>query len=361
MERGGWKAALALCAGLLAGCAQIPTAELTQYRQAFSQAQEASTEVLLDYDQAIKDSRAFLAKRSATQAPMPYPVVWAEASKEFQRGQPDDIDVRRMAFQVVQDYNLVLAQLAEGKSVEQAKAGAAGLLKSVDQLQRTLGNAGIPALSPLTSLVSTLAELFEKARLREEFVGAVQKGAPLVARMLETMARADIEAHYNLRAALLNRERLQVVAAMHRVRRAVAGVAAQRSFKAGELAALEARLNAGMAFARAEIPDYPVRLTAGPVAAPAFSVADKEQADAEMSQLAGLAARYEGNLQAAQAVKAMLGKYLGLLNGTIAAQANLVRALDRQPPASEQAAELLDVVFSLRRDLEEYRTARQRQ
>ena len=110
---------------LVSGCPQIPAAELTQYKQAFAQVQDVSEKVLLDYDQALRESQAFIdGRKPAAETPAPYPLVWDDKIMMFDKKKVDGIEVRRLAFQVIGKYNNLLTQLAEGKSVEQVRNSA---------------------------------------------------------------------------------------------------------------------------------------------------------------------------------------------------------------------------------------------
>src|SRR5688572_28205215 len=53
------------------GCAQIPVAELTQYRDAFNQSRQVSEEVLLDFDQVTRLASPFIATQTRTQGTGP--------------------------------------------------------------------------------------------------------------------------------------------------------------------------------------------------------------------------------------------------------------------------------------------------
>lgn len=347
-----------LWTALISGCAQIPVAELTQYKQAFTQTQESSETVLLDYDQALKESRGFIQARSLAPASVqPYPLIWEDAAKELDGGIPDDIQARRLAFKVIGHYNAVLTQLAEGKSVEQVNAGAKGLLKSIDQLQTTLRGSGITGLVPITGIVTLLADLFEKARLREEFVRAVEKGAPVVEKLIGALI-ADIKSHYDLRTTLLNRERSRTIAAMRTAQETVSIIVSQRNVPSKEVDRFQTEVNNHLIVVRTALATYPVTVVSGGAGTLNYSAVDQAQVQDELKELGRLENIYKNNIQAADGVKAMLIEYRKLLDKMQAALAGLVRSLSAPVDLTAGTNELLDVAFGLKRHLEDLRAAR---
>jgi len=342
----------------VSGCAQIPVAQLGQYRQAFSQAQEASEKVLLDYDQALKDARTFLRSRQAPALPAaPYPLTWNEALNSLEARVPDDIEARRLALKVVADYNEVLTQLAEGKTVDEVKAGASGLVSSIDKFVSVTKGAGIPGLSAITSIISTFVEYLEKARLREEFVQAIEKGSPIVEKIIDALI-ADIGTHYDARATLLNRERLRTVAAMRTVSETTARIAAQHNIPAADLDKLQKEVNDKLAVARSEIQTLPVKITGGGATSLEYSPVAKAQVEDEQRELARLGGLYVENLNAMKSLTSMLDQYRRLLQKTQSSLRALAKALKEPADVATSADELLGIAFSLRRDLEDLRTAR---
>lgn len=340
------------------GCAQVPVAQLGQYKQAFSQTQDASDKVLLDYDQALKEGRAFLRSREApVQPPAPYPLTWDEAGKSFEARVPDDIEVRRLAFKVIADYNEVLTQLAEGKSIDEVKAGASGLVTSIDKFVTVSQGAGVPGLSAITSIVSTLAEQFEKARLRREFVKAVESGSPIVHKMLDALI-ADIGSHYAARAELLNRERGRTVSAMRDSAETIDAIASRHNVPAADLGALQKDANEKLAVASAEIRKLPVIFAGGGAKGLEYSAVVKAQVRDEQKELVRLTGVYLDNVNAMKSLTAMLGQYTQLLQKTQASLKTLAKALNAPVDVSAAADELLAIAFSLRRNLEDLRAAK---
>lgn len=342
----------------LSACTQIPVAQLASYKQAFSQAQGASEQVLIDYDLALKEARAFGRSREATVSlPAPYPLTWVEASSRAGTRLPDDIETRRLAFKVVADYNGVLTQLAEGKSIDEVKASASGLLTSADKFLTVAKGVGIPGLSGLTGLVSTLIEQFEKARLREEFVLAVEKGAPIVQKIMDIMIE-DIASHYEVRATILNRERVRIVAAMRTSAETVQRIVLQYNIPAIELDRLETSINDKLAIARAEIRVLPLKIVGGAGQAAAFSPVVQAQIRDELNSLDRLSKRYGDNIAAMTSLTGTLDQYKKLLQASQASLKSLVKSLKEPVDIAASADEIVGIAFSLRRDLEEMRAAR---
>jgi hypothetical protein len=344
----------------LCGCAQIPTAQLTAYTQAFEQARTASEQVLLDFDRTIKDAKAYQEPRpqQANAAPKgPYPLLWSEASSSASSRAPDEIEVRRRALQVVADYNAVLVKLAEGKSVEEVKAGAGGLLTSVDKFLTVARGSGVPGLSSLTGIVSTLVALFEKARLREEFVKAARDGAPIVQSILDEMVK-DVGAHYQMRAGLLNAERIDITDAMRTSSETVSSITLEYKVSAADLRDVEKLINEKMASAPNAGFKLPVKLASGSAKSPEYSAVARAQVQNEQAALERLAKGYADNVAAAKALAAALDQYRKLLQAAQASLKALVKSLDEPVDLVASSDELLTIVFSLRRDLGELHAAR---
>lgn len=193
--------ALAACCAsvLLSGCPSIPQKELKAYRDAFDQARTGSQEVIMDYGAAKAEVDKRVAARAAAKAkPVPAappplfpasykPAVTSAATKG------DGVSERIRALEVIARYNQVLADLAEGKSVEQVQSGAQQL---VGALQGAVNLA--PGVGPL---VSDLAGAIEKARTRAEFAEAVRKGEQSVNKIFDFLME-EIPKYYEIRVDL---------------------------------------------------------------------------------------------------------------------------------------------------------------
>ncbi|HTP97326.1 MAG TPA: hypothetical protein VMK05_15850 [Burkholderiales bacterium] len=335
---------------------------MTNYKQAFAQVGEASEAVLLDYDQTLKQSKAFLAGRqpASGEDPLPYPLTWKDVLVNQAAGAPDDIETRRLALSVVAQYNDVLTQLAEGKSAAQIKTGASGLVTSLGKFVAAATGSAIPGLGAIGGLVSTLAEQLEKARLREEFIAALRNGAPVVDKILDALID-DIGSHYDLRASLAGRERLLIVKSTTAQVRGMLAVVKAHAVQAKDVAALqkiENDLNSALLPARRELLEYPYKLAgAAPAGAPAFDETDAGQLQLAIAELGRLSNAYQDNIRQMQAITALLAKYRTLLASAKASLAALRRGVDKPQDVNLAVDDLLTLAFGIKRDLEDLRTA----
>ena len=119
-----------------ASCAEIPTAELTAYKQAFGSAKQSAETVIADYSNALQEA-SVIAPGSADS---PFPKVFEPES--FLSGDAGDTNVasRLRALEVSGQYNNVLVALAQGKSEEGGKGrGGCFLEQPVDA--RVIGSS----------------------------------------------------------------------------------------------------------------------------------------------------------------------------------------------------------------------------
>ncbi len=175
------------------GCMHTPTQELTQYRNAFSQVQVVSEEILIDFS----DAKERAEKREAikkTQSSGPAILFSTELTDDVE----DAIDVRRNALRVIDKYNNVLVTLAEGKSVETVQSAAGGLMNAIDSFITATAGSAVPGLSAVVDSAKLLFGYLEKARLRGEFEKAVRDGAPVVHKILIEL-RNERQEHLNFR------------------------------------------------------------------------------------------------------------------------------------------------------------------
>ena len=75
------------------GCTQVPTRELSQYRDAFEQVQKTSEDILIDFAQAKE--RAELRRAVSDTEPAPQPKTFSPDLGGGDFKQPDAIEVRR--------------------------------------------------------------------------------------------------------------------------------------------------------------------------------------------------------------------------------------------------------------------------
>ncbi len=343
---------------VLGACSQIPVSELTQYRAAFGQVEETSESVLVEFDQALEQSRSIVAVRETEAAEegaarvAPYPIEFKEFLKQL--GPPDgrDIETRRRALRVVAQYNDVLTQLAEGKSVESVRASAGGLVQGLGKFVVAASGAAIPGLSALTSLAETLAAQIEKARLRAEFEKAVRDGAPLVDGILDAFIE-DASDHYKLRAVIASEQRTLIV------EDAVTQVRGLRDLLQGhaapdmDLVAVQDQLNTTLLPLRGELrpSGYPYQVASWPGGGAAFTSVEANQLQQLLKEAGRAAASYVQNVQEIRALGGALAKYRQMLTSTKAALRQLRQALDRPQKLEVVAEEMLTLAFGVKSDL----------
>lgn len=341
------------------GCAQIPTNDLTQYREAFNQSKEVSEQILLDFDQALKVAETFQLKASpAATVPEPYPTEWGKVGRARSDGARDDIETRRKAWTVVAKYNDVIALLAEGKSVEKAKASATGLVSSVSKLNEVVSGSAIPGLNAISGLVSIFFEQIERARLHDEFVRALRSGAPVVDGILKAFI-ADIASHYEARAVIASRERIRHMAKMRTIQRSVVRIVGAYNVADNDVASFRLRVEKAFSVQKSEPAANLSPINSGGAAAAAFSEVAKSQVGDELAELEAVSKSYVENIRQVEALIAMLDQYKSLLQKTSTALATLLSAIDKPQDMAVATDDLLAIAFSVRRNLEELKAARQ--
>jgi hypothetical protein len=350
---------VALSAAAAAGCAQIPSHELSQYRNAFAQVQQASEDILIDFAEAKENAEKRAAEKSA--APASGPAALFSVQLEGKGGeQPSAVEVRRTALRTIDKFNNVLVTLAEGKSIDAVKGTADGFVQAAGRFVTTAAGAGIPGLSTISSLVQTLAGELEKARLREEFSSAVRRGAPVIDRMLAAMV-AEREDHLALRRdeALLRQVDIvdEITANAALVRDLVAASGAPPAAE-DPREDLQSELNDALQPAAKGLEfTLPLEL-AYTKGKPAFGVAQAATARQSIARIAERATAFQANLAQYESLRSALNNYGAMLERTRGALRLLVDALDRPQKFEEVSEELFQIAFSVKRDVEAFRAAR---
>jgi len=350
---------------LLAGCFHIPKREFSQYKQTFAQVHATAGDILLDFDQALKKAKERQAAQEQGQdAPAvrpPYPAD-LEAFEAKRGGEKlDDIEVRRRALQVITQYNDLLTQLAEGKSAQEVKSSASGLVNAVGKFVTIAGGSGVPGLSAIATIVSTLAELVEKARTRAEFSRAVREGRPVIEKIIDALIE-DRGDHYGLRFGLAQEERLlildEITIRIRLIRGFVASLGPSRQ-DGPNVSDAEKDLNSILKPVRGEIVEYPIRLKLAPASARTapFTEGADERTQASILEIKEQVEKYENNVKQMQALGRALVEYGKLLERTKTALATLEKMLDKPQDISIVAEELARAVFSVKRNLETLRSA----
>lgn len=350
---------------LLAGCFHIPKREFSQYRQTFAQVHTTAGDILLDFDQALKKAKERQAAQEQGQdAPAVRPPYPADLKAfEAKRGgeKLDDIEVRRRALQVITQYNDLLTQLAEGKSAQEVKSSASGLVNAVGKFVTIAGGSGVPGLSAIATIVSTLAELVEKARTRAEFSRAVREGRPVIEKIIDALIE-DRRDHYGLRFDLAQEERLLILDEITIKIRLILGFVASLGPSRQDgpnVSDAEKDLNSILKPVRGEIVEYPIRLKLAPASArtPPFTEGANERTQASILEIKEQVEKYENNVKQMQALGTALDEYRKLLEGTKTALATLEKMPDKPQDISIVAEELARAAFRVKRNLETLRSA----
>jgi hypothetical protein len=357
-----------LAVALLGACAQVPQRELHAYRDAFSQANQAAQEVLLDYDAASQEHARRMAETPPAEpeagAPSPsggagagagarakpkpaptrlYPERFVPASTTQANG--SDVEQRLRALAVIDRYNTLLADLAEGKSAAEAASSARGLISA---LQAAFG-----VVPGLDAFVDTLASAAAQARARQQFVVAVKEGEKPVTSILDDVLKKDAASFYQLRRALAEIDQNDIVERWLGHSDALKAVVASHDFSADPepLTVAQARLDASSSKAGSLINDgQPIVLKPGPGGArapdDAAEAAINEHLlaiERETAALLDIAARMKAYHQ-------LLERYVQLLDGTKSAMVNLRVAVDRPQDVMMQFEDLTRTALALRRD-----------
>lgn len=346
---------IVVAAALAAGCAQIPSHELAQYRNAFAEVQRTSEVILVDFADAKEKAEKSKAPPAGPATPFPTQLEAGGAR------QPNAIEVRRTTLRTIDKFNNVLVTLAEGKSVEAVKTSADGFVQAANRFVAAAAGATVPGISAVTGLVQTLAGEFEKARLREEFEKAVRQGAPIIDRMLVELI-AERENHLELRAS---EARLRHTAIVNEIAVAVNSTRdLVRAFTAPPTDdprnRLQGDLNEALqpaAKAKALNFGLPVEL-AYSTGKPPFGVAQRTTAEQAIARINELGASLQANLEQYESLRSALNNYGAMLERTRVALRILVDALDKPQKFEEVSEELFQIAFSVKRDVEAFRAAR---
>jgi hypothetical protein len=349
----------------VAACTQIPTKELNQYKEAFSQAQASSESVLIDLDQAKKTAvrkrmREDREKAASNFEPrLPFPANYAAFKEQVAETPLDEIEQRRKALEVITAYNDVLTQLAEGKSVESFGESVDALVTSLGQFASAAAGSAVPGLGALAGLATTAAKEFEKARLRKEFEKAIANGAPLVQEILQIFIHT-LDAHYALREVEARDRGLTIIRDVSRQVRALRTIIEShapapdefmRAAKVGE------KVNVVLLDMSGGLTDYPYSFAPGPATDPPYTTLVKTQVDSGTRNLEGLAGEYRENNNKMAALGTALVNYEALLVQTKVALMLLVEAMEAPPDLSLLAADMKALAFDVKRNIEEFRSA----
>jgi hypothetical protein len=349
---------VALFAVAAVGCAQIPSHELSQYRNAFGQVQQASEDILVDFADAKDKAEKREAENRATLVTGPATLFSTQLEGGGAR-QPGAIEVRRTALRTIDKFNNVLTTLAEGKSVDAVKTTADGFVQAAGKFVATAAGTAVPGISTISGLLQTLAGEFEKARLREEFERAVRRGGPIIDRMLAALI-AEREDHITLRKVEADGQHLDIVDEITTTVGSVQELV--RAFGAPSADDprddLQVELNKALRPAAKGLEfGLPVEL-AYSTGKPPFGVAQATTARQAIARIAELGTIFQANLAQYESLRSALNNYGAMLERTRVALRLLVDALDKPQKFEEVSEELFQIAFSVKRDVEAFRAAR---
>ena len=350
-----------------ASCAEIPTAELTAYKQAFGSARQSAETVIADYRNALQEASA-IAPRSAAS---PFPEVFEPES--FLSGDARDANVasRLRALEVLGQYNNVLVALAEGKSEEEVRGAVGAFSSSLSTLVATFGSS-VPALSAITRIAQTIAGLVENARRREEFRRIVDEGAPVVRQIIDEVFIPDTRDFYEVRAALADqRTRLlgrltgeaaktaSLIGGQHADPPANSGLASSRASAQGRLRDVVGRVGLSEAtFDMAGSKRSLFDLSASGSNGKAYTELVQVRIDQLVASAEERSAKYQKVVEDTVRFHALLGAYVQMLNQT-KISLELVRHRLNDPPQIEALAGVLaTTAVSLKADYDRFLASR---
>jgi hypothetical protein len=352
----------AAAALMLAACANIPNAQLSEYRAAFGQANEAKDAVLVDFDAALTEARAFVRdNEDATPAGAASPFPAALKGPGTSVG-PDATEARRAAWRVVERYNAALGDLAEGKSDAAVKAAVGAFGTSVGKFIQAATGSVIPGFDAAVGVAQTVFEALEKERRTKEFKRAVRAGRPLVEQILDALYD-DAEEQYTLRLGLGQHA---FVAQMSALTTSIGGLyGLVESYKApavdgGELAGVNERLNAATLPLATQLQEYPFAVAWAAAGGAPLTPAVQSTVDLSLVAIEQRAAAMVALIHEVHGVRDILRAYQTLLVKTKDALVKLNQALDAPVDLESEANEIMETVFKIKQGIEKYRVAREK-
>jgi hypothetical protein len=201
---GGWRkraglivAAAASVLVVLGGCAGIPQQELNAYVASVGEAKKTGQTMLADW----RSARAEFERREAKPTEEPKAPIALELPPPAD-GALSAEDAREYAWEAIALYTETLARLNAGESVEDVRKVTGRLVT----IATRIAGSAVPGISELGSLLQDVVAELERARLAAEFKKGVQKGAPIIQRMIREVFIPDANSHYTLRAALASED-----------------------------------------------------------------------------------------------------------------------------------------------------------
>jgi len=345
---------------LLAGCSSsIPVLELSQYRNAFAEVQNTSDEILIDFAEAIKNAEKQETPEPAATGTNLFPTTVDSSSVD----QPDAVEVRRTALRAIDKFNNVLTTLAEGKSIEAVQNTAEAFVKSAENFIAAATSSTVPGLAAIPALLNPILKTIEKARLREEFEFAVEKGAPVVLRMLDVLDK-DRADHLTLRGNEATQRHVVILDSIVSGIRSVRELIQQHSSPGDEGDPIRtdilARLNKALKPMEQELQfKLPIEFTYGEAAKPKFDGDEQVLANQVLAKIDEGVTRFEANVEQHKKLRLALTNYGQMLGKTRDSLKSLVSSLDKPQQFEDVAEDLVRLAFSVKKELTAFREARE--
>lgn len=165
------RALLLLLLFSLTSCARLPVAELTAYSESVTAANTAGNQILDLVVPALlgqtPESQEPCARNSAGVRPC-FTVDLALGGTNSQSNEPREIQIRRLALEVLETYSTILVDISEGRSVEVVRQRGEQLSEINARFQTALaGSVSSAAIGPLiaasTDVVATVVDATSQA------------------------------------------------------------------------------------------------------------------------------------------------------------------------------------------------------
>lgn len=149
---------------VLLGCVGVPKQELVSYRDAYSEARKAG-DLLYDEISSIISARNGAGGAGCASAGASFPKCFdpAEVSPDGRKNEDPAIRARRLALALMEEYNVLLLDLAEGKSQAELKQNISDMARLANDLTGVAGlsSGGLADLFS-ASLVGAFADFAVK-------------------------------------------------------------------------------------------------------------------------------------------------------------------------------------------------------
>jgi len=335
------------CLLLGSGCVAVPYQEFKTYDQAFTETKAATEKLLIEYDAANQRVEKKSIDQKSGSSPYPGHVDLSPVINPLKANNP--VTARYDALKMVGTYNTLLITLAEGKSPAEVKTVADSLISSTNQFASLLGTTDfIPYAAPIGKLVATLVQKLEEAQNRKQFIAALKEGEPIVQKILDLFAE-DAQDIYELKAIEADRELFKFTKKVTDFNRQIKQVALEYKKPSGEMPekiqVIEKKL--GVIYNRVKSKNSSDLKFSGAKILDNLVISQFEQT---LVQAESAASGYEKIVSEQQAFYELIMSYGGLLGKTKSTLTIVRLAMDQPVNINDQAKELFDFVFQVKRD-----------